>query len=432
MTIDALLSQVQTHGSHTSIDTRSLSEGDLFFALSGTNTHGNKYVREALDKGASFVITDDMPEDLMPEDHHRVFIDKDPLGTLQHLAHLYRKTLKTCIISLTGSNGKTTTKELIHHVLQTRYNTISTSGNYNNHIGVPLTLLSIRPEHQYAVIEMGANHLEEIKHLCEIANPDYGLITNYGKAHIGEFGGFENIVKGKNEIYDFLIQQNGHIFYNVEDKIQKDKLASYEHKVGYSQHDETANLHYTPNRTDSPYASIQIDDTSIQSNLYGRYNDQNMAVASLIGRHFELSNDEIKRGIESYAPHNHRSQQVQTKDNTWIIDAYNANPSSMKAAIDNIAISEKKKILILGDMLELGEYTADEHQAVVDRIEKIQNLEAVYLLGEHFCHTRSTLTEVMRYQDFGKMKKDIESMEHKNCLILLKGSRSMELERMLK
>ncbi|WP_116772422.1 UDP-N-acetylmuramoyl-tripeptide--D-alanyl-D-alanine ligase [Maribacter litoralis] len=406
-----------------STDTRKIKENDIFFALKGENFNGNTYAQKALDSGASLVIID---EEQYFIDERTILVD-DVLTALQQLANFHRKQSKARVISLTGSNGKTTTKELINAVLSTSYKTIATKGNLNNHIGVPLTLLTIKPDTEIAIVEMGANHLKEIEFLCKIAEPDFGYITNFGKAHLEGFGGIEGVIKGKSELYNYLTNNNKSIFLNADDPIQLEKLSSYTKKYGFS----TINPKYyhIELMNAQPFVNLMVEKVEINTNLIGAYNFTNCCAAVIIGKYFNIEVPSIKLALENYTPDNNRSQIINNKNHYIILDAYNANPSSMKVAIENFNSLEKtNKILILGDMFELGNSAKEEHQAIVDLTEKL-NFETVILVGENF-HKTSANSQQMK--SFDELKAFLKTNPIKtNSTILIKGSRGMALERVL-
>ncbi|MGC6413359.1 MAG: UDP-N-acetylmuramoyl-tripeptide--D-alanyl-D-alanine ligase, partial [Bacteroidia bacterium] len=366
--------------------------------------------------GASYAIIDE-PEYKTSD---RTILVDDVLKTLQELANYHRNQLDIPFIGLTGSNGKTTTKELIHAVLQTQFKTAATKGNFNNHIGVPLTLLSIRPDADIAVIEMGANHQKEIAFLSSICEPDFGYITNFGKAHLEGFGGVEGVIKGKSELYDFLRVNNKTAFVNPEDAVQVEKTKDITSILFYE------NMHFV---SDQPFVNIQVDETLIQSHLVGAYNYNNIAIAVTIGKHFGISLENIKSAIENYIPKNNRSEILKKGSNTIILDAYNANPSSMEVALKSFAKSEgKTKIVILGDMFELGEDSAKEHQTIAELAISLGFHES-YFVGEHFTGIKTTGHQFSSFEDFSEYLR--KQNPWSNASILIKGSRGMKLERTL-
>jgi len=406
-----------------STDTRKIIKNSIFFALKGENFNGNKYASEALKNGAIYAIVD---EEKYNTSNYTI-LTNNVLTTLQELANYHRNQSKAKIISLTGSNGKTTTKELINAVLTKKYNTIATVGNLNNHIGVPLTLLSIKEDTEIAIVEMGANHQKEIAFLSKIAEPDYGYITNFGKAHLEGFGGKEGVIKGKSELYDYLISNSKHIFLNADDFIQKKKLATYIKKFGYSENNHN---YYKINFLEAnPFVSIKVEEKIIQSKLIGSYNFSNCCAAILIGKYFNVSIDAIRTAIESYTPSNNRSQLIQKNGHHIILDAYNANPTSMAAALDNFKnTSGKYKVVFLGDMFELGNSAEEEHQFIAELVTGM-NYDSVFLIGENFSRTN---TSFKKFSSFNLLKNYLEKNSIKeNSTLLIKGSRGMALERIL-
>ena len=359
-----------------STDSRTLQSGQLFFALSGPNFNGNQFAKQALDKGAIAVVVD---EDISITDN-RVIRVENTLKSLQTLSTEHRKTLGTTIIALTGSNGKTTTKELIHSVLSTTFNTVATQGNLNNHIGVPLTLLSLKEDTEIGVVEMGANHPGEIELLANIAQPDAGLITNFGKAHLEGFGSLEGVVKAKSELYDYLKNTNGLIFANADDPKIMAQLKGQD-PITYGT-ETTARVSATL-LTEKDAIRIEVDQQEIQTQLSGAYNGYNALAAYAIGRHFGVSPQNAKRALESYIPDNNRSQLIRKKDLHITLDAYNANPTSMQAALASFSKKEGKKIAVLGQMNELGKHTETEHKQLVDWI-KTSSIDDCYWVGSAF------------------------------------------------
>ena len=397
-------------------DTRNIRENTLFFGLKGENFNGNKFAEQALELGASFAIIDDKNY----KTKENIILVDDVLTTLQKLANYHRKQLTIPVIGLTGSNGKTTTKELLHVVLSKKFNCVATKGNLNNPIGVPLTLLSIKPEHEIAIIEMGANHQKEIEFLSAICEPDFGYITNFGKAHLEGFGGVEGVIKGKSELYTFLEKNNKVAFINTTDAIQVEK---------------TKNIKKIPIHNDeiqflevNPFVKINYKNTILQSNLIGDYNYSNIAAAITIGDYFKVSKAGMKEAIESYIPKNNRSQIIETTKNKIILDAYNANPSSMKVALENFAsLGHTEKVIILGDMFELGKDSLQEHQEIVDLASSL-SFKLQYFIGENFYQTK---TDSQQFKTFDDFEKHLKKNPLENQYILIKGSRGMRLERVL-
>lgn len=403
-------------------DTRKITENCLFFALKGPNFNGNEFAMDALEKGAAYAIIDEGAH--KSSDRH-VLCD-NVLETLQQLATHHRNQCKAKIISLTGSNGKTTTKELIHSVISKKYRTIATKGNLNNHIGVPLTLLSIKEDTEIAIVEMGANHKREIAFLCGIAQPDFGYITNFGKAHLEGFGGVEGVIQGKSELYDHLMAHDKHIFMNADDPIQLEKLGTYIKKMGFSTKDPQ---YYNIKFIDAnPYVVLEAEGIRMETQLIGKYNFPNCCAAILIGKYFNVPLDGIKTAIESYQPQNNRSQILSKNGHEIVLDAYNANPTSMKAALENFSLMDaKNKILIIGDMFELGETAAEEHQMMADLTQKL-GFDNVFLVGQNFFKTNAI---AKKFQTFEDLKEYVLKNPFEKGTFLIKGSRGMALERVL-
>lgn len=396
-------------------DTRNIRNNTLFFALKGDNFNGNKFTKEALEKGAAYVIIDDDKYKI----NNRTILVNDVLQTLQKLASFHRQQLNIPIIALTGSNGKTTTKELINCVLSEKYKTTATIGNLNNHIGVPLTLLSMTPETEIGIVEMGANHKKEIEFLCDIAKPDFGYITNFGKAHLEGFGGIEGVIIGKSELYTYLKKNNKIAFINPKDSIQIEKTKSIE-TISFSQ--------AVKFKEANPFVKLNIDTQEVTSNLIGEYNYTNIIAAITIGNYFEIEGNKINKAIEGYVPTNNRSQIIKKENNHIILDAYNANPSSMKVALENFSkIEEKNKTVILGDMFELGEDSLREHQVITDLADSFSFSNTLFV-GENFF--KST-TKNEQFKTFEDLKEYIIKKPLENQSILIKGSRGMKLERIL-
>lgn len=402
-------------------DTRNISNNSIFFALKGENFNGNQFAKQALDNGASYAIIDEVEFEIKGK---TILVD-NVLKTLQLLANYHRKQFEIPFIGITGTNGKTTSKELINSVLCQHFNTSFTQGNLNNHIGVPLTILSIKKDCEIAIIEMGANHIGEIADLCEIAEPNYGIITNIGKAHIEGFGSPDGVIKAKSEMYHFIKKNEGLLFCNHDDELLMSLSESINrYTYGTKNANCTASL-----ENESPTLKIKWKDISISSTLYGKYNFYNILLAICIGDYFKVPNEKIKKGIESYVSSNNRSQFVQLKNNIDLyLDAYNANPTSMNAAIDSFnSIPSNKKIMILGDMLELGATSNNEHQTIVDKIQHL-NIPCLFV-GNHFgsvsnkhqFHFFKTNLDLLEW-----IKENDNFSEYQK--ILIKGSRGIKLE----
>lgn len=405
-----------------STDSRNITKDCIFFALKGENFNGNIYAKEALQKGAAYAVIDE-PEFNLPKG---TILVENVLETLQKLANYHRKQLKVPIISLTGSNGKTTTKELINAVLSKKFKTTATKGNLNNHIGVPLTLLSLNENTEIGIVEMGANHQKEIEFLSNIAEPDYGYITNFGKAHLEGFGGVEGVIKGKSELYDYLKANDKFIFVNANDQkqIERTKQAN---KYTFG---DTDNTNITIEfQSANPMVHLKVGQTEIRSHLIGAYNFSNIAAAVAIGTYFNVDRNSIKEAIESYIPSNNRSQIIKKNTNKIILDAYNANPTSMKAALDNFSsLSDIKKIAFLGDMFELGESAKEEHQSISDYAVTL-TIDTIYLIGENFSKTTNKDKNIIIHSSFNSLKDNFPSIT--DSTLLIKGSRGMALERIL-
>ena len=422
MNIEQLYNLLKINKS-VSTDTRAIKKGSIFFALKGENFNGNKFAEEALKKGASFAVIDEEKYKL----HDKIFLVENVLETLQNLATYHRKYLKLPIISLTGSNGKTTTKELINAVLSKEYNTCATIGNLNNHIGVPLTLLNMDSNTEIGIVEMGANHLKEIALLANIAQPDYGYITNFGKAHLEGFGSLEGVVKGKTELYDYLRKQNKIVFINSEDEIQLAKSKGIK-AITFGKKDADYKIEYVDA---NPFVVLKFNNIRIESKLIGTYNFNNIAAAIAIGKYFKVSDQSIKEAIENYKPTNNRSQILKKGTNKIILDAYNANPSSMKVALENFSgLTDISKIAILGDMFELGPEAESEHQKIVEFIKGL-NIDSVYLLGNIFYKLDIINPKIKKFTSFEEFKEELKNISIENSTILIKASRGMALERVL-
>ena len=411
--------------SSVSIDTRKIEANSLFVAIKGDRFDANTFTKEALKKGASYVIIDDESYRI----DHRTILVEDSLVALQELAKFHRDYLKLPIIALTGSNGKTTTKELINAVLSKKYKTKATIGNLNNHIGVPLTLLSFTSETEIGIVEMGANHKKEIEFLCELAKPDYGYITNFGKAHLEGFGGIEGVIEGKSEMYQYLSVHDKSAFINLEDPIQVEKsIALKTYSFGKNKANVDVNILSVKA---NPFVEIGYTGLTIQSHLIGLYNANNINAALTIGKYFGVADSEIKSALENYIPENNRSQLVQKGSNQIILDAYNANPSSMKVAIENfLQLENSSKVMILGDMFELGKESLQEHEAIVAMLSNDENVKC-YFVGLAFYENKIEKDNFWFYDTFESFSNDFSKTKLTYSTILIKGSRGMALERTL-
>ncbi|WP_299522578.1 UDP-N-acetylmuramoyl-tripeptide--D-alanyl-D-alanine ligase [Winogradskyella sp.] len=424
MDIETLYQKFKASSS-VSTDTRKINKDAMYFALKGDNFDGNQFVSQAFENGAKYCVIDDDKAVI----NANCFLVNDVLTTLQQLATYHRNAIKVPIISLTGSNGKTTTKELIYAVLVTTYNVRATIGNLNNHIGVPLTLLSFTEDQDFGIIEMGANHQKEIEFLSNIALPDYGVITNFGKAHLEGFGGVEGVIKGKSELYDYLRNDSKTVFINTDDSKQMKQIGNYPNTVTFGKDaDNDCVVEFTKA---NPFVSLKYDGKEIDSQLIGDYNYGNMAIAVAMGHHFKVSAVQIKKGIENYQPKNNRSEIIKKDTTQIILDAYNANPTSMLAALKNLKqLQADTKYLFLGDMFELGDEAEQEHQAIVDFAEA--NFEEhIYLIGENFCKTETHHHSAQKFANFEDLKPMLGSLNLENTTVLIKGSRGMALERIL-
>jgi UDP-N-acetylmuramoyl-tripeptide--D-alanyl-D-alanine ligase len=406
-----------------STDTRSIKSGSIFFALRGENFNGNQFAPKALEQGARYVVVD---EDLKHLPKESVFKVDNTLTALQDLARLYRQMLRGTVIGLTGSNGKTTCKELFREVLATTFVTRATVGNLNNHIGVPLTLLSIPVDTEMVIIEMGANHQKEIELLSSICQPDIGFITNYGKAHLEGFGGVEGVIKGKSELFEFLRSRNKKAIVNITDTKQLEKSKGIE-RITFGDNSAAnipiKNLH-------GETATASFDGIKVTSQLTGSFHFNNIAAAIALGSYLGVKPDLIKQAIEGYQPAMNRSEWRKTEKNEVLLDAYNANPDSMLATVTTFAALDKpNKWYVLGDMFELGDYTYEEHQRVVNTLENLE-AENVVLVGSNFMDTTtpSTYHKFETTDEAGSFLA-LQSIVH--CTVLLKGSRGMKLENLL-
>ena len=473
MTIEQLYNIYLLHPT-IQTDTRKLRPGDLFFALKGPNFNGNQFAARALELGAAYAIIDEplsvgpsAPPVAPPDSNDRLILVPDTLQTLQQLALHHRKQFNIPFIAITGSNGKTTTKELIHAVLSSTFRTYTTQGNLNNHIGIPLTLLSVRPDAQLAVIEMGANHQKEIEGYCKYTLPTHGIITNIGKAHLEGFGGPEGVKKGKGELFDFLRSNDGTAFVMWDYEELREMSRGIPHIIKYGTHDaditgqllgpgpwtsyppmeddelkqmlsqqkasdnNNNNNEPPPSRVPSAFLALRItagaDISIIGTRFVGDYNLPNVLAAVAVGKHFGVPDKAIKTAIEMYIPSNSRSQLIEQDSNDIILDAYNANPSSMRAAIENFAVKPGAKVLILGAMAELGPESLNEHRGIVDLIGQYQ-WQDVVLVGGDFQKIDHP------YHRFNNSREAAQWLHHaglKDAYILIKGSRSMKMEEVL-
>lgn len=408
-----------------SIDTRKIQKNSFFVAIKGENFDANTFAKEALEKEASYVLIDN--EDYFID--YRTVLVENSLVALQELAKFHRQYLKLPIIALTGSNGKTTTKELINVVLSKKYNTKATIGNLNNHIGVPLTLLSFDSETEIGIVEMGANHQKEIEFLCELATPDYGYITNFGKAHLEGFGGVDGVIKGKSEMYNYLSEKNKIAFINLEDSIQVNKTKVLNcHSFGINNENADVNI---SSINANPFVEIVYSNIVIKTHLIGLYNANNVNAALTVGKYFKVEDLAIKEALECYIPENNRSQLLTKGTNQIILDAYNANPSSMTVAIENfLQLDNANKIMILGDMFELGEESSKEHKTIVSLLLNEKDIKC-FFIGIYFSENQMNVNNFNFYETFEEFSNYLKEVKIDNSSILIKGSRGMALERTL-
>jgi UDP-N-acetylmuramoyl-tripeptide--D-alanyl-D-alanine ligase len=408
-----------------SIDTRKIEPNSLFVAIKGENFDANTFAKEALEKGASYVIIDN--KDYFIDE--RTILVENSLIALQELAKFHRNYLKLPIIALTGSNGKTTTKELINVVLAKKYKTKATVGNLNNHIGVPLTLLSFTTETEIGIVEMGANHKKEIEFLCNLAQPDYGYITNFGKAHLEGFGGVEGVIVAKSEMYNYLSQNDKVVFVNMEDPLQVEKTTNIK-SYSFGIDKENADVNITSIKA-NPFVEICYSNLVITTHLIGLYNANNINAVLAIGNYFGVEKQAIKQALESYIPENNRSQLLSKGTNQIILDAYNANPTSMKVAIENfVQLDNPNKILILGDMFELGQESAQEHKIIINLLLNEENI-VCFLIGKEFYANKIDKENFHFYETFEAFSNFLKETKIENSSLLIKGSRGMALERTL-
>lgn len=437
-------------------DSRKAVKNSLFFALKGKNFNGNQFALKALESGCSYAIVDEKKYSL----NNRYLLVNDVLSTLQELAKYHRKKINIQIIAITGTNGKTTTKELINAVLQKKYKVYSTKGNLNNHIGVPLTLLSMTDETEIGIVEIGANHQGEINKLCEIVQPNYGLITNIGKAHLEGFGSYEGIKKAKAELYKYLSANKGSVFINSDNNILKNLIVAQEQicygtskfnncQGKFISADPFLELKWASANTfpvDETKVSWDDKNKCIQSQLVGKYNFENVLAAICVGNYFGVNDKKLKEAIEHYKPQNNRSQLLKTKNNTLLLDAYNANPTNMEAAIDNFSlINAKNKLLILGDMLELGKVSEAEHYKIIELLKK-KGFKNGYLIGKSFSKVSEEFSRdipdrispgargtdgIISFINVDVFINWLNIHKIKDSYILIKASRGVELEKIV-
>ena len=409
-----------------STDTRTIKKNNIFFCLKGENFDGNLFIDKAFHLGASFVIYDDEQLNYKSKKAVRV---KNALETLQSLAKYHRSKFNIPVIGLTGSNGKTTSKELINSVLSQKFNVTFTSNNFNNHIGVPLTILKINRKTDIAIIEMGANHLGEIDLLCNIADPNIGYITNFGKAHLEGFGGMEGVIKGKSELYEYVRESKGVVLINNDDRIQREKSRGINtFSFGKSKKSDFLIYNTLSNKN---LCEASLNDKKITSNLYGEYNFENINASIAMGIHFGLSFDQIEYGIKNYIPKNNRSEMIKTKKNLLFVDSYNANPTSMKLSIQSfMKFKGVKKTLILGDMHEIGKTYLIEHERILNSVKNNKDLK-IFLVGKIFNKLKFNSARIHFFNETNELIEYFKKNLITGHTILLKGSRKINLEKVI-
>ena len=442
MEIISIYNKFKECGSVTT-DSRTLKGGEMFFALKGENFDGNEYAMKALEAGAAYAVVNRDSSVAATDDPRLIKVD-DTLKTLQELARWHRSMTivngkPLTVIALTGTNGKTTTKELIRAVLSARYNVTATEGNLNNSIGVPLTLLKINKDTQLAVVEMGASHPGDIKELVDIALPDYGLITNVGKAHLLGFGSFEGVMNTKGELYDYLRRTSDKVFINVDNphlcrmaserNLQSDPERPYSLLIPYGVEYQGATV--LESSAEHPFLRIRIGDSMISTNLVGSYNADNVMAALAVGQYFGVPFEDAVNAVSSYVPSNNRSQMTRTEHNTLIVDAYNANPTSMAAALENFSnVSADNRIAMLGDMLELGEDSAAEHKAVIESALS-RGFSKVFFVGNEFSAVSLASDEAVFFQTSDELAEYLKSNPVQGATVLIKGSRGTRMEKVI-
>ena len=421
LSTESLYEKFRTCG-RVSTDTRHITEGSMFFALKGERFNANEFAQQALKNGAAYAVIDE--SDYQHDD--RCLLVEDVLTSLQHVAHHHRMTLDIPVIGINGTNGKTTTKELLHAVLSRKYRTLATRGNLNNHIGVPLTLLEITSETEIAIIELGANHVGEIGMLCQIAHPTHGLTTNIGKAHMEGFGGLEGAIRGESEQYDYLLKTSGVVFINSQDELLSNMSKRFAQPHYYP---APGNYFQCMLLSADPFVVYQSEGSDpVETQLIGAYNFENIAAALCIGKYFEVPTEAANEAVRAYQPTNKRSQIVKQGSNTIILDAYNANPDSMQAAIRTLeAMQAPQKVVILGDMYELGEDAAVEHQAIGELLAQ-SGIQRVLFCGELMQSAHQACPNSYHFADKVALKHHLQQQPVTDSTVLIKGSRGMAME----
>ncbi len=419
-----------------STDTRKIVPGCVFFALKGLNFDGNTFVEKALELGAVAAVCDDASVVSNP----KIICVDDTLIALQQVARLHREKVNPTVIGITGSNGKTTTKELVHGVLAKRYRTHATAGNFNNHIGVPLTLLAMPLDTEFAIIEMGANHPGEVMELCEIAKPDFGIITSIGKEHLEGFGSLEAIIQTEGEVYDYVNKHNGTVFVNSDDALVADRAKGISSTFIYGTAKDVDCIGKLQGA--DPFVRFKWETViskihsapEVKTQMVGKYNFANVLAAASIGRFFSVPYDQINDAISKYVPKNNRSQFLEIGSNHVILDAYNANPHSMKLAVENLIDQKNKiRIAVLGDMLELGDFSFDEHSDILTQL-KVAGISHAYFIGPEFLKVKNNFSEMQNWlftETVQELKNQITIGDFNDSIILIKGSRGLKLEEWL-
>ena len=420
MKINALYGHLKKCNNQVSTDTRKIIKGSIFFALKGKNFDGNNYALEALKNGAAYCVVDN--ESISKLDQ-RIFLVDNVLETLQKLSTYNRDKSKCYVIALTGSNGKTTTKELMYHILKTKYNVVCTSGNLNNHIGVPLSLLQIKESTEFAVIEMGANNFGEIEFLTNLVKPNIGYITNFGLAHLEGFNDLKGVIKGKTELYNWLIENNRKILINDDDVEQKKFIC--ENTVLFGKNN---NINYQFEQIISDYISLKINDVIIETQLYGNYNFSNVCAAITLGLENKIQLEEISKSLKNYSSENNRSQIISKNNSKIIMDAYNANPTSVKGALESLSYLDNSKLAIIGDMLELGKAEIIEHDKIVKYALDL-NIDKIIFIGTRFKKCENNFKNFYFFNNKTELLNSNLKLNEK--YILIKGSRSMRMETIL-
>ncbi len=410
-----------TQSTGVSTDTRQIKKGSIFFALKGDNSNGNTFANKAIEQGAAIAIIDDAS--IEPSD--RIILVEDVLGTLQNLATHHRNQFDIPVIGITGSNGKTTTKELIASVLSVKYKVHYTQGNFNNHLGVPLTLLAMPLDTKIAVIEMGANHIGEIADLCKIANPNYGIITNIGKAHLEGFGSIEGVLRAKSELYQHIISKGETVFINSQDETLNNMSKRFSKPIKYPIKGDFMECTFLGA---NPFVQFEVNNNKYTSQLIGKYNFDNIAGALAIATYFNVPVKKSAEAITNYIPSNNRSQVIKSNSNTLILDAYNANPGSMKAAVENFAAMEAdSKMVILGDMLELGSDSAKEHEAL-GRLVASKNFNGIFFCGTEIKKAAPKCIGSLYFKTKSELSNYLTTNPLTNTTVLIKASRGIGLE----